>query len=153
MKVIFLKDVSSKGKAGEIREVADGYARNFLLPKGLALPATQEAIKSAKNLAEERVRREARSQEELSELAKLIGDKELHFKARAGEKGKLHGSITSADIAAELSKLVNVEIDKKKVVLNEPLRQLGDHEVSINFSKDIEAKIKVIIEEDNVKNG
>jgi large subunit ribosomal protein L9 len=151
MKIVFLKDVSSKGKAGEIREVADGYARNFLFPRGLALPATQEAIKSAKAKAEENARRQSHLQEELSELAKLIDGKEVYFKARAGEKGQLHGSITSADIAKELSKLANVEIDKKKIELDEPLRHLGSHEVKISFSKEVEAKIQVIIEEEKTK--
>jgi large subunit ribosomal protein L9 len=151
MKIVFLKDVSSKGKAGEIREVADGYARNFLFPRGLALPATQEAIKSAKAKAEENARRQSHLQEELSELAKLIDGKEVYFKARAGEKGQLHGSITSADIVKELSKLANVEIDKKKIELDEPLRHLGSHEVKISFSKEVEAKIQVIIEEEKTK--
>ena len=152
MKVVFLKDVSSKGKAGEIREVADGYARNFLFPKGLASPATQEAIKSAKTQAVGETKRQSRLQEELHEVAKLIDEKEVYFKARAGEKGQLHGSITSADIADELSKLMNVEVDKKKIELGEPLRQLGSHEVIINFSKGIKAKVRVIIEEEKAKN-
>jgi large subunit ribosomal protein L9 len=151
MKIVFLKDVSSKGKAGEIREVADGYARNFLFPRGLALPATQEAIKSAKAKAEENTRRQSHLQEELSELAKLIDGKEVYFKARAGEKGQLHGSITNADIAKELSKLTNVEIGKKKIELDEPLRHLGSHEVKISFSKEVEAKVQVIIEEEKAK--
>lgn len=151
MKVVFLKDVSSKGRAGEIREVADGYAKNFLFPKGLALPATADALKKAQAQAEGKVRRLVRLQEELSEVAKLIDGKELHFKARAGEKGRLHGSITSAQIAEELSNLTNVEIDKKKIAIDEPLRQIGDHEVTISFSKDAEAKVKVIIEEEKPK--
>ena len=151
MKVVFLKDVSSKGKVGEIRDVADGYARNFLFPKGLALPATQQAIRSAKIEVEEKAKRHSRLQGELNELAGLINEKELYFKARAGEKGQLHGSITSADIAKELSKLVNAEIDKKKIELDEPLRSLGSHEVTISFSKEAVAKVKVIIEEEKTK--
>ncbi len=151
MKVVFLKDVSSKGRAGEIREVADGYARNFLFPKGLARPATADALKTAQVQAEGKARRQVRLKEELSELAKLIDGKELHFKARAGDKGRLHGSITSAQIAEELSNLTNVEIDKKKIAIDEPLRQIGDHEVEVIFSKDAEAKVKVIIEEEKPK--
>ena len=151
MKVVFLKDVSSKGKVGEIRDVADGYARNFLFPKGLALPATQQAIRSAKIEVEEKAKRHSRLQGELNELAGLINEKELYFKARAGEKGQLHGSITSADIAKELSKLVNAEIDKKKIELDEPLRSLGRHEVTISFSKEAVAKVKVVIEEEKTK--
>jgi large subunit ribosomal protein L9 len=148
MKVVFLKDVSSKGKAGEIRDVADGYARNFLFARGLALQATADTIKKAQSQADAKAQRQAHLHKELSELAKLIEGKELHFKAKAGEKGRLHGSITSANIADELSKLVDFDVDRKKITLDEPLRQLGEHEVKINLSREIEAKVKVIIEED-----
>lgn len=148
MKVVFIKDVSAKGKKGDIKEVADGYARNYLLPQGLAIPATSAAIKAAKVQSEENAQRQARLQEELSEMAHLLDGKELHFKARAGVKGRLHGAITSADIAAKASQLININIDKKKIKLDESLHQLGIHEVSINMSKGLEAKIKVIIEEE-----
>ena len=148
MKVVFLKDVSAKGRAGEIREVADGYARNFLFPKGLALPATSGAIKTAQTQAEGKARRQAHVKGELEEVAKLVDGKTLNFHARAGEKGKLHGSITTAHIAEELSRLVNVEIDRKKVALEEPLRELGSHQVTLRFAKDIEATITVVIEEE-----
>ena len=151
MKVVFLQDISMKGRRGDIKEVADGYAKNFLFPKGLAVPATPVAIKAAKAQSEENARRQARHQEELNMLAQLLDGKEVNFRARAGDKDRLHGSITSADIASELSRLMNVEVDKKKIVLNEPLRHLGSHEVTINFAKGSEARIKVIIEE--AKNG
>jgi large subunit ribosomal protein L9 len=148
MKVVFLKDVSLKGKAGEIREVADGYARNFLFPKGLALPATADVVNKTQSQADARVRHQTHLHEQLSELAKLIEGKDLHFKAKAGDKGRLHGSITSANIAVELSRLVGCDIDRKKVVLDEPLRQLGEHEVKVTLSKEAVAKVKVIIEEE-----
>ena len=148
MRVVFIKDVSAKGKRGEIKDVADGYARNFLLPRGLAIPATPSAIKAAKTQSEERAQREARQQEEVNELLQLLEGKELHFKARAGAKGRLHGAITSAQIADELSRLVGFEIDKKRVELNEPLHQLGSHDVTISLAKGSEAKIKVNIEEE-----
>lgn len=148
MKVVFLKDVSSKGKAGEIREVADGYARNFLFPKCLALPATADVINKTQSQADARVRRQANLHEQLIELAKLIEGKNLYFKAKAGDKGRLHGSITSANIADELSQLIGSDIDRKKIVLDEPLRQLGEHEVKVNLSKEAVAKVKVIIEEE-----
>jgi len=149
MKVVFLQDVSSKGKAGEIREVADGYARNFLIPKNLAIPASESAIKLAGIKSQELMRHRARVHDEMSELANLLKDKEIHFKAKAGEKGRLHGSITTANIADELTKLAKVEIDKKKIELDEPLRQLGTHEVKLQFSKEIAATIIVIIEEES----
>ncbi len=148
MKVVFLKDVSSKAKSGDIKEVADGYARNFLIPKGLASIATPDAMKKAQDQEQGKIRRKEKLHDELSELAQQIEGKELHFKAKAGEKGRLHGSITTANIAGQLADVVKAEIDKKKIMLKEPLRQLGEHEVSIEFSKDVIAKIKVIIEED-----
>ncbi len=148
MKIVFLKDVSAKGKKGDIKEVADGYARNFLLPQGLALPATPAAIEAAKMQSEERALREGREQEEVNELIQRLEGRELHFKARAGVKGHLHGAITSADIAAELSHLVDIEVDKKKVELDEPLHHLGSHEITISLAKGSEVKITVVVEEE-----
>jgi large subunit ribosomal protein L9 len=151
MKVIFLKDVP-KGKRGEIKEVADGYARNFLFPKGMALPATPSATKEAKLLLDKKVEHQDRQHEEQSKIAQELEGKELHFKAKAGAKGRLHGSITSSNIAEELSRLTGLEIDKKKVEIDEPLHQLGSHEVVINLGTGSEAKIKVIIEEETAPN-
>ena len=148
MKVIFTKDVSAKGKKGEIKEVADGYARNFLLPQGLALRATPAVIKAAESESEENARRQVREHEEQGEVIQRLTGEELHFKARADVKGHLHGAITSADIADELSRLVDFEINKKKVVLDEPLHQLGSHEIAVSLAKGSEAKITVIIEEE-----
>ena len=151
MKVIFLKD-APKGKRGEVKEVADGYARNFLLPKGLALPATPSAIKAAKVLSDEKAESQARQREELSRIVQELEGKELHFKAKAGAKGRLHGAITTASIADELSRLTGFEIDKKKVELEEPLHHVGSHDVMINLGTGTEAKIKVVIEEETTQN-
>ena len=152
MKVVFLQDLSTKAKQGEISEVADGYARNFLFPRGLALPATPSAIRAAKVQSEKDAQRLARQREELTALAQRLEAKEVHFKARVGEKDRLHGSITSADIAKELSKVMDVEIDKKRIELTEPLKTLGSHEVTISLAKEIEAKINVIIGEEKTDN-
>lgn len=146
MKVVFLEDVSAKEKKGDIKEVSDGYARNFLLPRGLALPATQGAIKSAKKIAEERERKRVRQHEEYVELAKQVNGKELRFKGKASSKGTLHGSITTADIANQLSRLINVEVDKKKIALKGSLHQVGSYDVDVVFAKDAVARINVIIE-------
>ncbi len=152
MKVIFLKNVS-KGKRGEIKEVADGYARNFLLPKGMALPATPSAIKAAKAMSDDKVESQARQHEELSRMAQELEGKELHFKAKAGVKGRLHGAITTAGIADELSRLTGFDIDKKKVELGEPLHHLGSYDVMINLGTGTEAKIKVVIEEETTQDA
>ncbi|MBM3119004.1 MAG: 50S ribosomal protein L9 [Chloroflexi bacterium] len=151
MKVIFLKD-APKGKKGEIKDVAAGYARNFLIPKGLALPATPAAIKTAQIQSEEKSQRQAREHEELGRIIQQLEGKELHFKAKAGVKGRLHGAITSAHIADELTKLTGFEIDKKKIELEEPLHNLGSYEVVVRLAKGLDAKISVVIEEDKVEN-
>jgi len=148
MKVVFIEDVSAKEKKGDIKEVSDGYARNFLLPRGLAMPATPGSVKAAQKIAEGRERKRVRQHDEYVELAGQINGQELHFKGKASLKGTLHGSITSADIAEKLSKLVNVEIDRKKIALKNTLHKVGNHEVEVIFSKDAIAKITVIIEEE-----
>jgi len=146
MKVVFIEDVSNKEKKGDIKEVSGGYARNYLLPRGLALPASAGAIKAAEKISQERERKRVRLHDEYIELARQIEGKELRFKGKASSKGTLHGSITSADIADRLSNLVNVDIDKKKVVLKNSLHNIGEYEVEVIFSKDATAKIMVIIE-------
>jgi large subunit ribosomal protein L9 len=149
MKVIFLKDVSSKGKSGEIKEVADGYAHNYLIPQGLAMAATDAAVKMVETRSKSDAKRKAVEQEEMKKIAGEIEGKELNFKAKAASTERIHGSVTSADIAEELGNLVGYEIDKKKISLDEPLRHLGEHNVTISFAKGIEASFKVTIEEEN----
>ena len=153
MKVVFLADVSNKGKQGEIRDVADGYARNYLFPKGLAVPATKAAVTSAKERAEGEARRQENLLEEMKALAERLNGTELNFKAKAGAKDRIHGSITSADIVKEISKSMDIDIDKKKVELDEPLRHMGSHDVTINLAKEVEAKIKVTIVEETSEDG
>jgi large subunit ribosomal protein L9 len=116
------------------------------LPRGLALAATPSAIKAAQKLTEERERKRARQHDEYVELAKQIEGKELKFKAKASTKGTLHGSVTTADIAASLSDLINVEIDRKKIALKAPLHKVGSHEVKVVFASDATASITVVIE-------
>lgn len=146
MKVVFLEEVSAKEKKGDIKEVSDGYARHYLLPRGLAVQATQGAIKSAQKLMEERERKRARQHDEYIELAKQLDGKELRFQVKASSKGTLHGSVTTADIADQLSKLSSVDVDKKKIALKGALHKLGTYEVDVVFIKDAAAKITVIIE-------
>ena len=146
MKVVFIEDVSIKEKKGDIKEVSNGYARNYLLPRGLALPASAGAVKAAEKISQERERKRVRLHDEYIELARQIEGKELRFNGKASSKGTLHGSITSADIADRLSNLVNVDIDKKKVALKNSLHNIGEYEVEVIFSRDATAKITVIIE-------
>ena len=153
MKVIFLQDVPNVARAGEIKEVANGYGRNFLIPQKLALLAKPGAT----NLAEIQLKMEARAQVQteakLVELAHQLEGKEVTLKARAGAKERLHGSITTADIAAELQNSAGLVIDKKKIELAEPIRQLGSYEVAIRLAKDIIPKIKVRVTEEEADQG
>ena len=146
MKVVFIEDISSKEKKGDIKEVSAGYARNYLLPRGLALPATAGAVKAAEKISQERERKRVRQHDEYVDLAGQIEGKEIRFKGKASSKGTLHGSITSADIADRLSNLINVDIDKKKIALKNSLHNIGEYEVEVVFSKDATAQIMVIIE-------
>ena len=145
MKVIFLQDVPSVAKAGEIKEVADGYGRNFLIPKKLALLASPSAL----GTMEAQLRAEAKNQGqirgELVELANQLEGKEVVLKARVGAEGRLYGSVTSADIAAELDSAGGVVIDKRKIEIDEPIRQLGSYEVAIRLAQDIMPKINVTV--------
>ena len=148
MKVIFLKDIPSKAKAGEIKEVTPGYARNFLLPKGLATTATAAGVEQVEAQFQREAQRQILSQTQLAELAQSLEGKEIRLKARAGIKDRLYGSITSSDIANELRRLTHLNIDKRKIELKEPLHQLGIYELTVKLAKDLEPKITVIVEEE-----
>ena len=142
MRVIFLENVPNVASAGETKEVADGYGRNFLIPKKLALLA------DSPDAAQISVQLKAilkKTTEELAGLAQQIEGKEVTIKAKVGAKDRLYGSITSADIAAELESVTGLAIDKKKIELAEPIRQLGSHEVVIRLGKDATPKIKVTV--------
>lgn len=153
MKVIFLEDVPNVASAGEIREVANGYARNFLMPKKLALLANSPAVNLAKVQREIRARSQTQPREELLELAEHLEGKEFTLKGRAGAKERLHGSITSSDIAAELHNTAKLAIDKRKIELAKPIRQLGSYEVTIRLASDIMPKIRVTVIEEETGQG
>lgn len=144
MKVILLKDVKGTGKAREVKEVSDGYARNFLLKKGSAVEATKEnmtLLNQQKAAKEDSDRRAEESAKEISEKLKAGG---ITIKAKAGD-GRLFGSITSKDIAEELKKQHGVEVDKRKIMLKEPIKELGTTVVEIKLHTRVTAEIRVDI--------
>ena len=148
MKVIFLQDVPQVAQAGQIKEVADGYARNYLIPRKLAALAQSQAVSQV----ESKVKKlEIRLTAEMQEVASQLEGKEISLKAKAGAKDKLYGSITSADIAAELKNVTGLEIDKRKIELEEPIRQLGSYEITLKLGKDIAPKIKVTVTEEEAE--
>lgn len=148
MKVVLLEDIAGTGKAGEIKEVAKGYAKNFLLPRGLALIATPAVTKQVESRLEGKRLEESVDREKLVELAQQVEGKEIHFKARLGGGERLFGSITAADVAEELGRATGFVIDKKKIDMEKPFHQTGSYEVAVKLAGDIKPKITVVIEEE-----
>jgi large subunit ribosomal protein L9 len=147
MKVVFLQDVPNVAKAGDVKEVAAGYGRNFLIPRKLAVLASPQAMSQVKT--GEKV--QARTDDELAELASQLDGKEVSLKAHAGAKERLYGSITSADIAAELEKATGIFVDKRKIELDKPIHKLGSYELTVKLGKDITPKITVKVIEEETK--
>ena len=146
MKIVLTQEVSGLGKAGEIKEVSDGYGRNYLIPNNLAVLAHPGVVRQAeewRRAEEKRTRHQVAAAQELAqEMAQLT----LTFKAKAGEQDKLYGSITSGDIAEELEKQIGQEIDRRKGLLDEPIKQLGSHQVSIKLAAEVTGQVTVLIE-------
>lgn len=146
MQVLLLKDVPNLGKAGTVKNVADGYARNYLFPQKLAVPATPEAMKQAEAIRKAALRRQQRIEEEAEALAKELEAITLNFKAKAGESGKLYGSVTAGHIAEALSAKMGIEFDKRKIDLEESLKELGAHQVRIKLAPNVSGFVRVVIE-------
>ncbi len=145
MIVILLQDVKGKGKAGDVVKVNDGYARNMLLPKGLAKEATQGNVRSLekqKAIAEEKRAEQKAAAEKLAERLEKVT---VNIQSKGGENGKLFGSITSKDIADALEAQENVKVDKKKIDLPAPIKQTGVETVTVKLFPEVSAKIKVSV--------
>ncbi|PWA06634.1 50S ribosomal protein L9 [Pueribacillus theae] len=146
MKVIFIKDVKGRGKAGEVKNVADGYARNYLLPNNLAVEATKGNIQSLKAKQRSEERKAEEEKQEAEQLKALLEKTTVELKAKTGEGGRLFGSITSKQIADELKKQ-KINIDKRKIDLAEPIRSLGYTNVPVKVHPEVTAVIKVHVAE------
>ena len=148
MEVILREDVEKLGSRGQLVSVAAGFARNFLLPKRLAVAATEANKKIVEQERQAALRREAKEANEASELAKLIAPVVITIAQKAGENDQLFGSVTSADIVARLEEQ-KFHIDKKKVVLHDPIKQLGEYDVTIKLHREVSVDIKVnVVKED-----
>jgi large subunit ribosomal protein L9 len=147
MKVVLVRDVPRVGKAGEVKEVADGYARNFLLRRNLALPATPTTLKDVEGRLKKEDQEEQRHVDELNMLAQQMEGLILTFsiKAKAVEGERLYGSIRDHQIAEELVRLTGAAIDRSMVALEAPIRTLGTHELTVRLSKDLTPKVKVVV--------
>ena len=148
MKVMLVKDVENVGQAGDVKDVADGYGRNYLIPRKLAIVAGKGAEAEAKRLRDAVAKREAKERDEAQEMAELIDNKTVVVRLKVGAEDKVFGAITNDDIATALRLQHQVEVDRRKIELKDPLKQLGEHKVPLRLHRDVTANINLIITQD-----
>src|SRR3990170_7852004 len=142
MKVVFMEEVEGTALVGEVKNVADGFARNYLLPRKLAAPATDHYITIAQARAEKEARRQSRLDEEArTHLVPKMEGRSVSIEVRVGEQGKLFGSVTARDIAAALQEATGVELEHRQVDLPQPIRELGAHEVTVKLTRNVHATV------------
>jgi large subunit ribosomal protein L9 len=144
MKVMLLKDVYKLGRAGDVKKVADGYGRNYLLPQGLAVLATPGVLKQTERIREHATRERTRLNQELGSVADQLNGVELTFAVKAGETGRLYGSVTTSNIAEEIEKVTGVKVERRQVD-SQPIKTLGVHTVNVRLTIDIVPEVKVVV--------
>jgi large subunit ribosomal protein L9 len=151
MKIILRTDVPKLGEKGTVHTVANGYARNYLIPQGMAILATPGELKVVANNQKVADRKILRQEEQLQSLADKISGQKISFTANTGEQGRLYGSITAADVAEKLSEVVGQEIDRRKVVLEDPIRSIGEHTVTVHLVGKLRPQVTVIVAGEGVE--
>ena len=147
MKVILLQDVKGKGKKGQMIEVSDGYARNYMLPRKLAIEATTDAVNTMRMNDKATAERIAREKAEAMETSKKLRELVLVVKAKGGGQGRLFGAVTNTEVAAALEKQAGIKLDKRKIVLNETIKNVGTYTATCKLGYEITAPLTVKIEE------
>jgi large subunit ribosomal protein L9 len=145
VKVILRSDVDGVGKKGDIVDVADGHARNFLLPRGLAMKSSKGAESQAATMRRSRDLKDSADREAAETIATRLVPQTFTLSARAGSEGKLFGSITAADIAAAVAAQSGIELDRRKLLLDEPIREIGSHRVTVKLHADVEFPVTLEI--------
>ena len=148
MKVVFFEDVEGTAQVGEVKVVKNGFARNFLLPRGIAGPVTPPNLQRANSLAEKEARRQARLDGEAEVHKERLDGYTVSFEARVGETGRLYGSVTSRDVAQKLEEVTGIEVDSRAILLAEPIRELGSKAVTIRFTRNVSAEITITVDPD-----
>ena len=143
MRIVLREDVDNLGRKGDLLEVADGYARNYLVPRGLALRASKGIVKQAESMRRSREVREVRDRASAEEVAAKLSGARVEIKARAGEGGKLFGSVTASDVADAVLAQTGVEIDRRKIELDEPLKELGAADLAVRLHAGVDATLHV----------
>lgn len=145
MKVLLTEDVPTLGLAGEVHTVARGYARNYLIPRREAILATKGALKQAEDIRAAAIRKRAQERSNADAQAEVLSGQQLLFNVRAGENDRLYGSITTSDIAERIEETVEFEVDRRRIVLNQPIRELGLYDVTIRLMAEVEATFAVAV--------
>ncbi len=143
MKIVLREDVEHLGRKGDLVQVADGYARNYLVPRGLAMKATRGVVTQADAMRRNRTARDARDREAAEALASRLTASPLRVEARAGEGGKLFGSVTNADVADALRTQAGIELDRRSIELPEPIKELGAAEIPVRLHPDVTAAVHI----------
>jgi large subunit ribosomal protein L9 len=146
MKVLLVEDVEKLGQAGDVKEVAGGYGRNYLIPKGFAVLATRGQIRQAEERLQSRRRREEAARRDAEAVAARINGVTLRFMARVGELDRLYGSVTNADIASKLQEQLDIEIDRRKIDLEDPIKRIGVYPVKVKLGSGLEPMLNVVVE-------
>ena len=151
MKVVLTKDIKDLGTAGQVKEVSDGYARNFLFPRKLAIPATANALQQVASREKAVAKKAATEEQKAQQLADQIANQPLRIFPKVGEQGRLYGSVTSADVADALSAQLGQPVDKRKIELADPIRTLGEYKVPFRISRTVTATLNVLVEREATK--
>lgn len=146
MKVLLTKDVEKLGSAGDVKEVSGGYGRNYLIPQGMAVLATRGQVKQAEERLSATRKREQAARRDAESLASRIGGQTLRFTARVGELDRLYGSVTSADIADKINSQLGVDIDRRRIDLDEPIKRIGIYPIKVRLMSGLEPLINVVVE-------
>ena len=145
MRVVFLQDVAGVAQGGDVKEVKNGFARNYLIPKKFAVPATHNALQRVKQYTEQAERARLRLLQDMRELSETLDGTRIDVEMRAGASGQLYGSVTNAIIADKLSEMADREIDRRGIEIDEPIRQLGTFNVNVRLHPEVQAQIDVLV--------
>jgi len=146
LRVIFLEDVPHVARAGDVKEVKNGYAKNYLIPKRLAVGASKKELARSESIRKASMEKQSRMKESAEELMKQVEDTELVLRVRSGPSGKLYGAITNVLVAAELSKLMQIEFDRRDVVLDSSIREVGNFQAQVRLHPEVIATINLLIQ-------
>ncbi len=146
MKVVFIEEVLGTAVPGEVKEVRGGFARNYLLPRGLALPATKDALRRAEVMSTKEETRQAGLDAEARKLLDKLEGRQVVIHARVGEQGRLYGSVTAADIAVKLEEIIGSEFDRRRILLHQPIREAGTRTVTLRLTRNVNHPLEIVVE-------